>query len=87
MSELFQACASDLVLSTYYLGSSATTTDFTLNLLGQFSSSNERGGTPFAPPPIQYPTPTSDRMFDLLISDYPLNTLLYHLHRFVVNLN
>uniref|UniRef100_A0A0R3RRC3 BPI2 domain-containing protein n=1 Tax=Elaeophora elaphi TaxID=1147741 RepID=A0A0R3RRC3_9BILA len=74
------ACASNLLLSTYLLSSSATNSDLTLNLLGEFSP-NAQGGTPFAPPVLQYPVADSGQMFDLLISDYTFNTLLYHLHR------
>ncbi|KAL4001674.1 LBP / BPI / CETP family C-terminal domain protein [Acanthocheilonema viteae] len=75
-----QTCASNLALSIYLLDSSATNSDLTFNLLGEFSP-NAQGGTPFAPPLLQYPIPDSGKMFDLLISDYTFNTLLYHLHR------
>ncbi|VDM12053.1 unnamed protein product [Wuchereria bancrofti] len=75
-----QNCASDLVLATYFLGSSATNSDLTLNFLEEFSP-NAQGGTPFAPPILQYPVPDSGQMLDFLISDYTFNTLLYHFHR------
>ncbi|EJD73347.1 hypothetical protein LOAG_19230, partial [Loa loa] len=77
------ACASDLILSTYFLGSSATNSALTLNFLGEFSP-NARGGTPFAPFQLEYPVIDSGQMLDLLISDYTFNTLLYHLHRFAI---
>ncbi|VDK73696.1 unnamed protein product [Onchocerca ochengi] len=75
-----QTCASDLALSTYLLGSSTTNYDLTFDLAGEFSP-NTQGGTPFGSPVLQYPVSDSGRMLDLLISDYMLNTLLYHLHR------
>ncbi|VDM92070.1 unnamed protein product, partial [Onchocerca ochengi] len=75
-----QMCASDLALSTYLLGSSTTNYDLTFGLVGEFSP-KARGGTPFGPPMLQYPVLDSGQMFDLLLSDYTLNTLLYHLHR------
>ncbi|MCP9258865.1 LBP / BPI / CETP family protein [Dirofilaria immitis] len=79
-NKLLFTCAADLDLSTYFLGSSTTNYDLILNLLAEFSP-NARGGTPFAPPILHYPISDSGQMLDLLISDYTLNTLLYHLHR------
>ncbi|VDN04444.1 unnamed protein product [Thelazia callipaeda] len=49
-------------------------------MAGEFSP-KAQGGTPFAPPILRFPTVNNAHMFDLLISDYTINTLLYHFHR------
>ncbi|VDK27955.1 unnamed protein product [Gongylonema pulchrum] len=77
----FQYRASDLALSTYLLGAYATNLDLTLSFVGEFSPNGRTGTIPFAPPILHYPNPYSAQMLDLLLSDYTINTLLYHLHR------
>jgi hypothetical protein len=50
---------------------------------GEFSPLG-RGGTPFAPQLIAFSRSPGTRMVDALISDFTINSLLYHLHRFTI---
>jgi hypothetical protein len=50
---------------------------------GEFSPLG-RGGTPFAPQPIAFSRSPGSRMVDALISDFTINSLLYHLHRLTI---
>ncbi|VDN46179.1 unnamed protein product [Gongylonema pulchrum] len=72
----------DLMLSLRLLKISATPNDFTIGLSGEFSPKG-RGGTPFHPFPMQFPRTrsTGNRMAEVLISDYTINTLFYYMHK------
>lgn len=63
------------LLNTY-----ATNSDFTVDLNGEFSP-NAAGGTPFGAFPMQFP-PSTGRMAEILVSDFTVNSLFYHLHRY-----
>lgn len=71
----------NLVLTTQLLQSYATFHDYNIDLNGEFSP-NGRGGTPFGPFPMQWPTPVGSTMIEILISDFTINSLLYWLHRY-----
>ena len=63
------------VVNTY-----ATDRDFTIELNGEFSVCG-RGCTPFGAFPMQFPScGTNCKMAEILISDFTINSLLYHLH-------
>ncbi|KAK6112868.1 LBP / BPI / CETP family C-terminal domain protein [Brugia pahangi] len=70
----------NLVLTTQLLRSYATYYDYNLDLNGEFSP-NGRGGTPFGPFPMQWPTPIGSPMIEILISDFTVNSLLYWMHK------
>ncbi|EFO27155.1 hypothetical protein LOAG_01329 [Loa loa] len=70
----------NLVLTTQLLRTYATFYDYNLDLNGEFSP-NGRGGTPFGPFPMQWPTSVGLPMIEILISDFTLNSLLYWMHR------
>uniref|UniRef100_A0A158Q6S6 BPI1 domain-containing protein n=1 Tax=Elaeophora elaphi TaxID=1147741 RepID=A0A158Q6S6_9BILA len=70
----------NLVLTTQLLQACATHNDFTIDLNGEFSPGG-RGGTPFRPFPMQWPTPVGSSMIEILISDFTINSLLYWMHR------
>ncbi|CEF66653.1 Lipid-binding serum glycoprotein, C-terminal domain and Lipid-binding serum glycoprotein, N-terminal domain and Bactericidal permeability-increasing protein, alpha/beta domain-containing protein [Strongyloides ratti] len=71
---------SNIDLTLQLLNTYATTNDFTIDINGEFSPGGQ-GTTPFGPFPLQFPYPVSNRMVDGLISDFTLNSLLYHAHR------
>uniref|UniRef100_A0A0N5A172 BPI1 domain-containing protein n=1 Tax=Parastrongyloides trichosuri TaxID=131310 RepID=A0A0N5A172_PARTI len=71
---------SNVDLTLQLLNTYATSNDFTIDINGEFSPGG-MGGTPFGPFPLQFPYPVSDRMVDGAISDFTLNSLLYHAHR------
>ncbi|VDM19974.1 unnamed protein product [Wuchereria bancrofti] len=70
----------NLVLTTQLLRSYATYYDYNLDLNGEFSP-NGRGGTPFGPFPMQWPTSIGSPMIEILISDFTVNSLLYWMHK------
>ncbi|VDO16258.1 unnamed protein product, partial [Brugia timori] len=70
----------NLVLTIQLLRSYATYYDYNLDLNGEFSP-NGRGGTPFGPFPMQWPTPIGSPMIEILISDFTVNSLLYWMHK------
>ncbi|VDK57697.1 unnamed protein product [Anisakis simplex] len=70
---------SDIFLSTRVMGAFATCYDYTIGLKGEFSMCN-LDQTPFYAPPIFFPI-CPQCMSQALISDYTINTLLFHAHR------
>jgi hypothetical protein len=68
------------ILSLNVLRTEATFKDFTVDLSGEFSE-NARGGTPFGPVPLQMPNTASNKMAELLVSDYVVNSLLFQMHK------
>lgn len=54
--------------------------EFQLN--GEFSPGGV-GGTPFGAFPMFFPQPVGHKMAELLISDWTVNSLFYHLHKSV----
>uniref|UniRef100_A0A915BX11 Lipid-binding serum glycoprotein C-terminal domain-containing protein n=1 Tax=Parascaris univalens TaxID=6257 RepID=A0A915BX11_PARUN len=71
---------SDMILSLRTVNGYASQTDLILGLSGEFSPEGY-GGTPFGPFPMSFPSPVGNRMLEVLISDYTINSLLYWLHR------
>lgn len=59
----------------------ATNNDYTIELNGEFSPSG-RGGTPFGAFPMHFPQKVGSKMAELLISDWTVNSLFYHLHKY-----
>uniref|UniRef100_A0A914CI18 BPI2 domain-containing protein n=1 Tax=Acrobeloides nanus TaxID=290746 RepID=A0A914CI18_9BILA len=57
-----------------------TSGGFVVGLKGEFSVGG-RGGTPFCPSPLNFPSPTGDNMGEILISDYTVNSLFYAMHQ------
>ncbi|EYB82936.1 hypothetical protein Y032_0346g3134 [Ancylostoma ceylanicum] len=70
----------DLYLSLQLLNTQATSNDFTVDLTGEFSP-YAQGGTPFGPFPTMFPSYYDNRMAEVIVSDYTINSLLYWLHR------
>ncbi len=60
----------------------ATNTDFSVDLSGEVSEGGRRGMTPFGPFPMQFPPASGNRMAELLISDFTVNSLLYQMHKY-----
>uniref|UniRef100_A0A0K0G252 BPI1 domain-containing protein n=1 Tax=Strongyloides venezuelensis TaxID=75913 RepID=A0A0K0G252_STRVS len=71
---------SNIDLTLQLLNTYATSNDFTIDINGEFSPGGQ-GNTPFGPFPLQFPYPVSNKMVDGIISDFTLNSLLYHAHR------
>ncbi|KAI1724710.1 lipopolysaccharide-binding protein [Ditylenchus destructor] len=71
---------SNIYLTVQLLQSYATCNDFTVELNGEFSPEG-RGGTPFGAYPMQFPTAVGHKMAEILVSDWTVNSLFYHLHR------
>uniref|UniRef100_A0A914LA55 BPI2 domain-containing protein n=1 Tax=Meloidogyne incognita TaxID=6306 RepID=A0A914LA55_MELIC len=69
----------NIFLNIQLLQTYATTRDFTIEVNGGFSVCG-RGCTPFGPFPMQFPPCVNCKMVEALISDYSINSLLYHLH-------
>ncbi|KAH7696966.1 Protein F10D11.6 b, partial [Aphelenchoides avenae] len=69
----------NILLNVQLLNTYATNSDFTVDLNGEFSP-NAAGGTPFGAFPMQFP-PSTGRMAEILVSDFTVNSLFYHLHR------
>ncbi|KAI3413384.1 hypothetical protein GPALN_010880 [Globodera pallida] len=72
----------NLFLNSQLLGSAATSNDYTIKLRGDFSVCGW-GCTPFSPFPAQIPACIGKncKMADIMLSDYTINTMLYHMHR------
>ncbi|KHN83853.1 hypothetical protein Tcan_18543 [Toxocara canis] len=70
----------DLVLSLRIVNGYVTPNDLNIDVSGEFSPGGN-GGTPFGPFPMQFPSPIGNRMVEVLISDYVINSLLYWKHR------
>uniref|UniRef100_A0A0R3RM52 BPI2 domain-containing protein n=1 Tax=Elaeophora elaphi TaxID=1147741 RepID=A0A0R3RM52_9BILA len=74
---------SNTVLNMKLIKISATPDYFQLGLRAAFGS-QEMSETPFHPFPMHFPrflNGNSKRMLDVLISDYTINSLLYHMHK------
>lgn len=69
----------NIFLNIQLLQTYATTRDFTIEVNGGFSVCG-RGCTPFGPFPMQFPPCVNCKMVEVLVSDYSINSLLYHLH-------
>ncbi|KAF7633517.1 hypothetical protein Mgra_00007098, partial [Meloidogyne graminicola] len=69
----------NIYLNIQLLQTYASTRDFTIDINGGFSVCG-RGCTPFGPFPMQFPPCVNCKMVEVLISDYSINSLLYHLH-------
>ncbi|KIH54627.1 hypothetical protein ANCDUO_15226 [Ancylostoma duodenale] len=79
-SSLNMSKLNDLNLSLQLLNIQATSNDFTIDLTGEFSP-NAQGGTPFGPFPTTFPSYRDDRMANIMLSDYTINSLLYWMYR------
>ncbi|KAL6732243.1 hypothetical protein Aduo_003023 [Ancylostoma duodenale] len=79
-SSLNMSKLNDLKLSLQLLNIQATSNDFTIDLTGEFSP-NAQGGTPFGPFPTTFPSYRDDRMANIMLSDYTINSLLYWMYR------
>lgn len=71
---------SNIYLTVQLLQSYATYNDYTIELNGEFSPGGT-GGTPFGAFPMFFPEPVGNKMAEILISDWTINSLFYHLHR------
>ncbi|KAH7726253.1 LBP / BPI / CETP familyN-terminal domain containing protein [Aphelenchoides avenae] len=80
LSSLDLSKLSNIYLTIQLLQSYATCNDYTIELNGEFSPYG-RGGTPFGAFPMYFPSPVGDKMAEVLVSDWTINTLFYHLHR------
>uniref|UniRef100_A0A0N5AF51 BPI2 domain-containing protein n=1 Tax=Syphacia muris TaxID=451379 RepID=A0A0N5AF51_9BILA len=69
----------DLVLRLQITNAYATNYDYILDINGDFSPGG-MGGVPFGPYALMFPQ-TSNKMVDVLISDYTINSLLYQMHK------
>lgn len=69
-------------MTVQLLQSYATCNDYTIELNGEFSPYG-RGGTPFGAFPMYFPSPVGDKMAEVLLSDWTINTLFYSLHKYV----
>ncbi|KAL3098898.1 hypothetical protein niasHT_024653 [Heterodera trifolii] len=71
-----------LFLSSQLTGSSATDNDYTLSLKGDFSLCGW-GCTPFSPVPVEIPPCIGKgcKMADIVLNEYTINSMLYHMHR------
>ncbi|VDM69608.1 unnamed protein product [Strongylus vulgaris] len=79
-NQLDKSKVDDLYLSLQLLNTQASSNDFTIDLNGEFSP-NAQGGTPFGAFPISFPSPYDNKMAEIILSDYTINTLLYWLHK------
>ncbi|RCN45712.1 LBP / BPI / CETP family protein [Ancylostoma caninum] len=79
-SSLDMSKLNDLYLSLQLLNTQVTANDFTIDIAGEISP-NAQGGTPFGPFPTMFPSYCNNRMADIIVSDYTINSLLYWLHR------
>uniref|UniRef100_A0A183BT55 BPI2 domain-containing protein n=1 Tax=Globodera pallida TaxID=36090 RepID=A0A183BT55_GLOPA len=68
----------NVFLDVRLLNTHATNRDFTVEVVGEFSVGG-RGGTPFGAFPMQFPGYSGGKMVDILISDFTMNSLFYHL--------
>jgi hypothetical protein len=67
-------------LSLNILRTEATFKDFIVDLSGEFSE-NGRGGTPFGPVPLQFPNTAGNKMAEIVVSDFVVNSLFYQMHK------
>uniref|UniRef100_A0A0K0DEJ3 BPI2 domain-containing protein n=1 Tax=Angiostrongylus cantonensis TaxID=6313 RepID=A0A0K0DEJ3_ANGCA len=66
------------------LDASATHNDFTVGMSGTVSNSRRNDVSPYRVPfPFRLPQSSQRRMVEVMISDYVINSVLYHAHRFV----
>ncbi|VDM52143.1 unnamed protein product [Angiostrongylus costaricensis] len=64
------------------LDASATYNDFTVGLSGAVSNSRTNDVSPYRVPfPFRLPQSSQQRMIEVMISDYTINSMLYHAHR------
>ncbi|CAI5452246.1 unnamed protein product [Caenorhabditis angaria] len=64
------------------LDAASTSSDFSLGISGNAFSSRSHGTSPFVIPfPFRIPQNNNRRMVEVVVSDYSINSLLYHAHR------
>ncbi|KAL3077207.1 hypothetical protein niasHS_013196 [Heterodera schachtii] len=68
----------NIFLDVRLLNTHATNRDYTIEVVGEFSVGGS-GGTPFGAFPMQFPDYAGAKMADILISDFTINSLFYHL--------
>uniref|UniRef100_A0A0N5AET0 BPI2 domain-containing protein n=1 Tax=Syphacia muris TaxID=451379 RepID=A0A0N5AET0_9BILA len=69
----------DVGFSTQIQHTYATANNYTIDINGGFSPPHSV--LPFGPFPMYFPSSTSNRMIEILISDFTLNSLLYSMHK------
>ena len=70
----------DISLTTHLIQTYATKSDYTIAINGEFSQFG-RGGTPFGAFFMDFPSQKENKMIEILVSDYTINSLFYIMHR------